>query len=640
MSKVWFNGSFIDLGDGDGGGGDALELVSSKEDATNSSSVYMIIPGENDIHSITATGGNRFGAVSKISLGDNELFSSGVEEVYFAGKYASFDLRSWYYTGQALSDYKITSVSGGLVTTGTQYSEDLIDWTPIPGMPTVSFIINTGESVVALAGTNAKDVYISTDGKNFSFNTTLTAQLVRGIASDGNGNVVVVSDSLSRSNCIFYSDDYGETWSVVAQGFPFRAVVYYNGYFWGFGDSSGEINHYVGMSADGSSWAFKPALYTGGYPPARAGNWMMENTLLIDSSKAPEIDMYVNNNNISSPLQMIYDNKLLTVGMGCDTFTLSNHIAASKVNEVDFDGQTFSYSYLSKSIGVRGSEVVVLAGSYGWYTDDLEEFTVFLTGIDSSPLKRIVYGNGLWVAIAGSYSYYSSDGVSWAKGSTNFNPQPRDIAYDEDTGQFIALSTTNYYQSSDGDNWSTVTPSVAPFSWGTYINKVFASGNDIWIAFPGTASATYIYRSDDYGSTWTAHYNGANIATGIGIFDEGDGCFYAASYNGFFSSTDGLIWTQLSSNCGIGQNDLLGAGYFYINKYSNTIYLSNGYISRDGGITWDLPPEYISGGIWNKNDDFFIVKNGDSSLSKVTSLNPIVKSELASYVPADLVRRA
>ena len=204
-----------------------------------------------------------------------------------------------------------------------------------------------------------------------------------------------------------------------------------------------------------------------------------------------------------------------------------------------------------------------------------------MTGLNDQT-NDITYGNGIWVAVAYRYVYYSTDdAVTWNKvqaGDTDTNWLY--ICYGD--GKFVITTNTNYQKySTDGKTWincdhnySLTTSTAKGFGNITY-------GNGIWVA-AGT-SKLYAYSTD--GITWDKSEVEYHPISGVyycnNIFLAGASTDPGASY-----STDGLTWTKLN---GITSGHpprkfAYGNGiYVGIYDYKDTTWIA--YYSTDG-INW------------------------------------------------------
>src|SRR5215813_1128500 len=117
-----------------------------------------------------------------------------------------------------------------------------------------------------------------------------------------------------------------------------------------------------------------------------------------------------------------------------------------------------------------------------------------------------------------------------------------------------------------GKNWSNVTPKAMP-EWGT-VSMLEASPFDAGTAYAAVErhrmddSAPYIFKTSDFGKTWTAISDG--IPSGVYVHavredKKRKGLLYAGTENGvYFSFDDGAHWQSLQANLPVAPvNDLV-----------------------------------------------------------------------------------
>jgi hypothetical protein len=180
------------------------------------------------------------------------------------------------------------------------------------------------------------------------------------------------------------------------------------------------------------------------------------------------------------------------------------------------------------------------------------------------------------------------------------------------TGQYIytcAAATTIYRSSDYGSSWSSTTLSYGMYgiccSWDGSI--VYAAGNG------------YIYKSTDYGVSFTQVKSGLNSNLRP-ICCSCDGIYvYASSYNSsFYYSTDsGSTWTT-SSGTNASNFLLLSCSYdgkYLIgSKYSgNTFYLNNSTLSNAGGAWTDTSITSSSSVAISENGTYMLTNSGSTA---------------------------
>ena len=197
---------------------------------------------------------------------------------------------------------------------------------------------------------------------------------------------------------------------------------------------------------------------------------------------------------------------------------------------------------------------------------------------DSSIIRGVVYGNGIFVATGSSSRLYSFNGINWTV-PTVTGWQCDKIAFNN--GLFVGIGyatisgipTAFAYTSTDGLTWTSRTPAAALW-W-----REIVFGNGLFVAVSRTGTGNRVMTSPD-GITWTSRTTpmDANF-TGIAY---GNGVFVAVSEGGIgvtggnvMTSTNGITWTQ--------QNLTWTASTVHFAKGKFT----TGYRYSTDGITWN-----------------------------------------------------
>jgi hypothetical protein len=128
-----------------------------------------------------------------------------------------------------------------------------------------------------------------------------------------------------------------------------------------------------------------------------------------------------------------------------------------------------------------------------WETRSSFSFTN--SGFDLG-IKKIVYQNGVWLALSFSYNLFRSldNGVTWSHVSPR--PSGNHVNISTGNGLFHLIGYNTNYSSSDGVTWTTLTPPTANVQWS---DSIFAFGQ--WFMFISNSST--FYTSPDL-VTWTS----------------------------------------------------------------------------------------------------------------------------------------
>jgi hypothetical protein len=225
------------------------------------------------------------------------------------------------------------------------------------------------------------------------------------------------------------------------------------------------------------------------------------------------------------------------------------------------------------------------------------------------------YANGKWLAASQSSDpsyqgvYSSEDGVTWTQQSV-FSGMGNDLAYGNDI--WVCATRAGLWYSEDGATW--LQSNVTSTSFATV---VFANG--MWIANPSTGAGAYLQYSAD-GKTWTATtvgWAGCNA-----LYHDGSK-WVAAQTNVWWTSKDGVSWTQVSS-LPFGTNSIKQVDGLWVLASS---FSSDGgvYYSEDGA-TWikgnlneQMYDVQYANGIWvaRGHTAFYYSKDGKTWVQSV-----------------------
>ena len=204
----------------------------------------------------------------------------------------------------------------------------------------------------------------------------------------------------------------------------------------------------------------------------------------------------------------------------------------------------------------------------------------------------VAYGNGMWIVVCDDGSIFkSSNGTSWEKIPTVFRKVERRVinrglgmkfsktiiigttgflrrvAYGN--GIWVAVGNNDIFTSSNGTSWTKRTTDIKGAYGAAY-------GNGIWIA---VSSNGQILRSSNNGVSWTQIIN---VGTLYGVA-YGNGMWVAVGNRGaIFTSNDGKSWTKRSIPL---------RGWLYGIKYGDGIWIATGnygeiLMSKNNGISW------------------------------------------------------
>ena len=199
--------------------------------------------------------------------------------------------------------------------------------------------------------------------------------------------------------------------------------------------------------------------------------------------------------------------------------------------------------------------------------------------------QSLAYGNGLYVAVAGSGTgnrvMTSPDGINWTARSSAADLSWRSVSYGN--GLFVAVAITGtgnrVMTSPDGINW-TIRTSAADNSWNS-----ITYGNGLFVAVASTGAGNRVMTSPD-GISWTIRTSADNNSWNSITY--GNGLFVAVASTGtgnrVMTSPDGITWTSRAT---MPNNQWIGL------TYGNGLFVSvaedglgNRVMTSPDGITW------------------------------------------------------
>jgi gliding motility-associated-like protein len=336
------------------------------------------------------------------------------------------------------------------------------------------------------------------------------------------------------------------------------------------------------------------------------------------------------------------------------TLTEGTHYSVAYSNNTNEGTATVTITGLGNPTGTK----TVTFGITMW--------TARTSAADNSWIS-VTYGNGLFVAIAGSGTgnrvMTSPDGITWTARTSAADLGWFSVTYGN--GLFVAVATTGtgnrVMTSPDGINWTART-SAADNDWFgvTYGNGLFVAvaysgtgnrvmtspdgitwtartsaadnywydvtyGNGLFVAVAATGAGNRVMTSPD-GINWTARTSAAdNIWSSV---TYGNGLFVAVAATGagnrVMTSPDGITWTARTSAAdNFWWGLTYGNGLFVAVSFSGT---GNRVMSSPDGITWTAQTPAADNnwyGVTYGNGLFVAVANSGTG-NRVMTLNAVV----------------
>lgn len=542
-----------------------------------------------------AYGGDKIVAIRVGAASTNAYYSSnGV--TWTAATLPNADWASVVY-----GNGKFVAVAKGSATTA--YSTDGVTWTTgNSGVSSGAFkVIYGNNKFVAVNQQTSNNLFYSTDGITWTAGSINSGSSAWTSVIFANGKFVAIGVATS-SNAAYSTD--GINWNVVNShsliGADSAGIAFGNGKFVGFITSSGQAATVITTSSDGITWTNPTATGLGAGVGIQTADGVKSYGFIFVDGK---FFIAARTTNVSNGIfqstdgitwtasnggtgdthywgDVVYTgDKLVAVGYSAvASVGISNNIivgsqvvtpavtgvgAAVNINSQSY---TFTGSNTSTAPIARVETVSLNASAPTTVTYSAPAGTnVYLTYValasSASPVTPLMpvqaswteaaYGNGIFVAVAtgSNIAATSPDGVNWTQQSLPVSTQWSHVSFS--SGVFLAVSATGSIAatSPDGVTWTQRSlPQIA----------TQGSGNSVSVAL-----------ANNTGGGAPTNLN----ANPIRIRVIGNKLFSVGSYNGLYSSDDGLIWNKITTNL-----HPTAANFMDI-AYGNGVYVANVYTS-------------------------------------------------------------
>ena len=261
------------------------------------------------------------------------------------------------------------------------------------------------------------------------------------------------------------------------------------------------------------------------------------------------------------------DDTITIAGTAVGGATPTNNITV-KVTKVTGGGViTFDISGVA-----AGGVFVAVAGTTSSYSADGITWTA--GGTIGVTAIKVAYGNGTWIAISatGTTSLSTDGGATWSAGGSAPAGTYTDIAYGNSRWVMIGTTTTAAYSTNDGTSWTAMT-SLPSASWTSVIY-----GKGLWVA---VASSGTTAASSSNGTSWTTRTitsgNWGSIAFGGNKFVAfpAGGTLTTAVY-----SLNGTTWSTMTVPSATYTDVHYGQGLFF------AVSQSTDAVTSEDGFNW------------------------------------------------------
>lgn len=297
--------------------------------------------------------------------------------------------------------------------------------------------------------------------------------------------------------------------------------------------------------------------------------------------------------------------------------------------------------------GIYAAGVFVLETSYGGNvhlltsSDGINWTDAINWTVSASGRPYLAYANGTFIALDGTQTGTSSDGVTWALNTNNLSAQDAGnlIGLANSSGQFLAITSTTVgiatpaFSSTDGVNWTALsTPPVPPV--GELMGEsIYNNGVSFFAVLvsrtsnnPPVGAPTYTYYTNVFTSTDAVHwvqraFSGSPPSTfenvgwyGSQFVEVGSQVLSDDLTFHTFSSPDGLTWTDLGRESDNPNAEVIAGQLSPV----TTVSMGAGYLTVDAGSPLRI---YQSSDLLNWTLNFSATSSPVNDIASVAYLN-------------------
>lgn len=251
------------------------------------------------------------------------------------------------------------------------------------------------------------------------------------------------------------------------------------------------------------------------------------------------------------------------------------------------------------SIQFLNSKIITSSSDYIYTSSfDGNDWNEGVSGKNITTTGTVIYKSGV-MNNSNYFSpiYSSNDGYNWTL--KNNNQIYGEVKMMKAIGSTVYVSTYSYLYKSDdyGVTWTLI-------STLTQINNILKDGNTLYITTGTVSTTNNIYKSIDNGVNWisikpnnllnfisTATLKGSDLYIGTAHRTSNG----AIDSQGIFKTTDGgTTWSFVNNGLGsLLVNDIIQSNniFYAINEVNNLYsYVDNIYMSSDDGANWQMVP--------------------------------------------------
>jgi photosystem II stability/assembly factor-like uncharacterized protein len=448
---------------------------------------------------------------------------------------------------------------------------------------------------VLYAGTKTDGIYASrNEGSTwFAVNNGIETKSISVITS--------INDTLLAGTSgygVIHSTDRGQTWlpSSNYSGATVVSMIVKDQYVFA-GTSQGVLR----SSDDGITWEQLPfynfetarAMCSTGNKLIAAGSSLQSfastdngnNWYVIESLAAEVFSLYARGDTVYAGAR----NKIYRSVDGGNTFfgiEIPFDYSLVNINSITSIGQTLF-------MGTTYDDGVYKSTNYGLTWESVNE------GMGPKDVRALVVTQSSYLIAGSHYAgvYRSTDnGESWNKSVSGFPAGSSILSmFNADRGVLAGTRDGIYKTTNNGTTWVKLTGESDTINYGE-VRGISSSGLVIY------AAITYkyhgiVYKSTDFGDTWTRSGNGfsPDITFMSGIAISGNNIIAGSSQGIYYSTDEGDSWLLSNLSSGFAQEIVTTPGNLYAEVQIEGIYRSS-----DNGVTWIPsfnPPGIIFTGI-------------------------------------------
>jgi predicted RecA/RadA family phage recombinase len=267
----------------------------------------------------------------------------------------------------------------------------------------------------------------------------------------------------------------------------------------------------------------------------------------------------------------------------------------------------------------------------------------YRTAAESLSWNSVTYGNGTFVAVAGSGTgnrvMTSPNGITWSSRSSAADMLWGEVAYGTPSGQplFVAVASSGtgdrVMTSPDGITWTSRSASDNTKQW----NSV-TWGDGEFVAVQSGSGNSLMASTD--GVTWTTRSTGLSQNSWVSMaYGSGVGYVAVAQSGSIMSSADGITWSSRTAPPGGNQWTSVAYGTpggqpLFVAVGNSTGTAGTRVATSSDGVTWSTATYDIV--TYGGDDSWFAVAYGENSFVVVGGWGALVRNQSGTWTTYDV----